>query len=238
MKWKIATEWIKKYWFRVAVLSFMLFVLLKKDISFGINFNAPKHPQQELQQTSPQTTQQKKEREYFTQEGEPTEQQASLMDRLPKLGWRNKSEASSNPEAINEYLTRFVNTARAESQEFGLPTSIILANAMIHSKIGVSELSKNSNNYFNLPCTADWKGAVNWSNKNCFRSYDKAATSFRDHSLFLTTGENAKLLELGKTDYKAWAKAIEKLGYSNERKLAKQLIKLIETYRLQQLDAN
>ena len=235
---RFALEWIKKYWFRVVVLSFMLFVLLKKDISFGINFNAPKGPQQELQQTSPQTIQQKEKREYFTQEGEPTEQQASLMDRLPNLGWSKKNEEVSNPEAMNEYLTKFANTARAESQEFGLPASIILANAMIHSEIGESDLSKNSNNHFNLPCTADWKGQVNWSNKSCYRSYDKAETSFRDHSLFLTTGDNAKLVKLGKTDYKAWAKAVEKIGYSSERKLAKQLIKLIETYRLQQLDAN
>ncbi|MEL6720003.1 MAG: glucosaminidase domain-containing protein [Bacteroidota bacterium] len=238
MKGKIALEWIKKYWFRVVVLSFMLFVLLKKDISFGINFNAPKRPQQELQQTGPQPTQQKEKREYFTQEGAASEQQASLMDRLPYLGWGSKKEDTANPEMVNEYLTKFVNTARAESQEFGLPASIILANAMVHSKLGDSELSKNSNNHFNLPCTADWKGTVNWDNKNCFRSYDTALTSFRDHSLFLTTGEHAKLLELGKTDYKAWAKAIEKIGYSSERRLAKQLIKLIETYRLQQLDAN
>ncbi|MEM8525017.1 MAG: glucosaminidase domain-containing protein, partial [Bacteroidota bacterium] len=211
---------------------------LKKDISFGINFNAPKRPQQELQQTSPQTTQQKEKREYFTQEGEQLEQQASLMDRLPSWGWSKRNEATSNPEMVNEYLTKYVNIARAESQEFELPASIILANAMIHSDIGAADLSKNSNNHFSLPCTADWKGAVNWNNKTCFRSYDQVATSFRDHSLFLTTGENSELLKLGKTDYKAWAKAIEKIGYSSERKLAKQLIKLIETYRLHQLDAN
>ena len=172
MKAKIALEWIKKYWFRAIVLSFMLFVLVKKDISFGINFNAPKRPQQELQQTSPQTTQQKEKREYFTQEGEPTEQQASLMDRLPSWGWSKKSEAVSNPEVVNDYLTKFVNVARAETQEIGVPASIILANAMIHSDIGASDLSKNSNNHFNLSCTADWKGKVDWNNKSCYRSYE------------------------------------------------------------------
>lgn len=240
MKRDILLEYIKKYWFKASIICFMLFVLFKKDITFGINFNSPNRPpqQQELQRTSPQSTQHKEEREYFTEKNTSKEEKKSLMDRFtnfPSFGG-GKIKSGYDADAVNEYLTKYVNTARVESQEFGIPASIILASALIHSEVGNASLMQQGQNYFALPCTADWKGEVIWQDNTCYRKYEQASISFRDHSLFFTTGVHAKLRELNRTDYKAWAKAIDKTGYSNQRKLAKQLIKLIEEYDLQQLD--
>ncbi|MEM9888282.1 MAG: glucosaminidase domain-containing protein [Bacteroidota bacterium] len=234
--------YVKKYWFKAAILGFLLFVLFKKDISFGINFNSPERIEETPPPSSPQqTTQRKSEREYFTEDVEEAQQQSSLMDRFanfPFLGGGSKASSAEDAAVVNEYIRTYMNVARSESQQFGIPASVILASAMVHSDLGKAELSKNSKNYFQLPCTADWQGTIAWENNTCYRVYDDAATSFRDHSLFMTMGDHSKLKELGKTDYKAWAKAIERTAYSKEKKLAKQIIRLIKTYRLQQLDAN
>lgn len=242
MKGKIVLEYVKKYWFKATVLGFLLFVLFKKDISFGVNFNSPSRLEQPYQQSGPQqTTQKKAEREYFTEDVAESKRQSSLMDRFanfPGFGGNQAVTSAKNEVAVNEYIRTHMHSARSESQQFGIPASVILANAIIHSQIGQSDLHTNHKNAFGLVCTADWKGAVAWENNTCYRAYDELATSYRDHSLFLTTGDQAALKELGKTDYKAWAKAIERIGYSSEKKLAKQIISLVKTYRLEQLDAN
>ena len=60
--------------------------------------------------------------------------------------------------------------------------------------------------------------------------------SFRDHSLYVTTGEYADLRRLGSTNYRAWAKALEDARFAREDNLEGQLIELIERYQLFQYD--
>ena len=70
----------------------------------------------------------------------------------------------------------------------------------------------------------------------CFRTYENAWTSFRDHSYYITTGRMAALKKLKDADYKAWAKALEKADFSNDEDFAAQLIMVVEKYELTKLD--
>ena len=72
---------------------------------------------------------------------------------------------------------------------------------------------------------------------DCYRRYEKAWTSFRDHSVFVTSGKFSDLRRCGETNFKDWAKGLERLGYpSTGGHLADDLIKIIETYQLERLD--
>ena len=64
----------------------------------------------------------------------------------------------------------------------------------------------------------------------------RRATSFRDHSLFITTGHLSDLRRLEADDYKAWARELEKKGFYEEENMARQVIELIEEYGLYELD--
>jgi len=97
-------------------------------------------------------------------------------------------------------------------------------------------MAQNSNNHFAITCSSDWNGADrNYQNK-CYRQYENAWISFRDHSLYVTTGKYASLVNLGSTNYKSWASGLEQFGFSEFPDLEKNLIEIIEKYELFHLD--
>ena len=124
---------------------------------------------------------------------------------------------------------------------YGIPASITLAQGILESASGTSTLAVNANNHFGIKCHVDWKGAVIYHDddekQECFRKYNRVSESFRDHSLFLSERNRyAFLFELRKTDYKGWAKGLQKAGYATSKTYAKKLIKLIDEYDLTQYD--
>jgi flagellum-specific peptidoglycan hydrolase FlgJ len=234
-EYKVVWAYLQVNWYKVLILGFLLFILFKKDISFGVNFQAPEKKEQriESQQTQPKST--TTEREYFT---ENQEEKPKLMERFSNLPLFNSGDPVKglDEEVVGNYLQQFANIARAENQQYGVPASILLASAVLHSEAGQTTLATEGNNQFQLTCDENWKGAIQWKDGTCYRQYDTKEISFRDYSLFLTTGSRTTLTALPSNDYQAWAKAIEDIGYSSERKLARRLVKFIEQHQLQQLD--
>lgn len=245
---KPSTQKIKSYiqnnWFKLGLALLFIFIALKKDLSFNLNLNTPLKVKQPIEKQSQPVQQKEKseERELYT---ENSLNNSSVTDRfkMPSIGEESKPAmkasaelAKISPETINAYIKRFAHVAISERKKFGIPASIIIANGMVNSFAGKRDLAQIGNNHFALLCTEDWQGDKGTYAGKCYRHYENAWTSFRDHSFFLTTGANEGLKELGKTDYKTWAKAIGKLGYSEEKNLAKQLIKIIEEYGLDELD--
>jgi LysM repeat protein len=100
-------------------------------------------------------------------------------------------------------------------------------------------LVKRSNNHFGIKCKTEWQGAVVYHDDDekgeCFRSYTNANDSYKDHSDFLRNRPNyAALFSLDPTDYEGWATGLKKAGYATSPAYAQKLIKIIETYQLQQ----
>ncbi|MCK4562133.1 MAG: glucosaminidase domain-containing protein, partial [Flavobacteriaceae bacterium] len=126
--------------------------------------------------------------------------------------------------------------------EFKIPASITLAQGVLESGSGRSELSRKSNNHFGIKCHKGWKGKkVRYDDdkkRECFRKYQHPEESFEDHSAFLTTRSRyASLFELKPDNYKGWAKGLKKAGYATDRKYPSKLIKIIEDYHLYEYDA-
>ncbi len=125
-------------------------------------------------------------------------------------------------------------------RKYGIPASIILAQGILESSNGNSDLARYANNHFGIKCTSDWNGKTYYKDDDkpdeCFRKYRDADASFRDHSEFLMRPRYAKLFELKTSNYKGWAKGLKKCGYATNPKYPELLINLIERYNLDQYD--
>jgi flagellum-specific peptidoglycan hydrolase FlgJ len=138
------------------------------------------------------------------------------------------------------YIDRFKQIAVQEMNQYGIPASIKLAQALLESGNGQSELALRSNNHFGIKCGIDWKGGKSYHDDDeageCFRVYSRPEESFRDHSEFLLRKRYADLFKLPKDDYKGWAHGLKAAGYATNPRYAELLIDLIERYELHQYD--
>jgi Muramidase (flagellum-specific) len=137
------------------------------------------------------------------------------------------------------YIEKYKDAAIAEMQRSGVPAAITLAQGMLESAYGESDLCKQSNNHFGIKCKAEWTGDKVYHNddtKNeCFRAYPDAAASYKDHSDFLKSRDwYAPLFKLSPTDVDGWAYGLKKAGYATEKDYPQRLLKLINDYNLNQ----
>lgn len=144
-------------------------------------------------------------------------------------------------KTYNDYISTYKGTAISHMKKYKIPASITLAQGLLESGAGKSALTQSSNNHFGIKCHNDWKGEKVYKaddNPNdCFRKYKKAEDSFDDHSRFLAERQRYKsLFSLDITDYRGWAKGLQKAGYATDKAYANKLIKLIEDYELYQYD--
>ncbi|MGZ3866324.1 MAG: glycoside hydrolase family 73 protein [Bacteroidia bacterium] len=140
-----------------------------------------------------------------------------------------------------DYITRYRELALKEMKCYNIPASIILAQAMVESGNGSSNLATNANNHFGIKCHKEWHGPTfimdDDENDECFRKYESVVDSYSDHSLFLCSRRwYAFLFQLPKTDYVAWARGLKSAGYATHPAYAEMLIEVIEKNRLYELD--
>lgn len=152
------------------------------------------------------------------------------------------STKTSAQEARQNYIDQFSGIAMLEMDRSGVPASIILAQGIVESNSGRSQLSLDSKNHFGIKCK-DWAGRKVYYEdddfvngkliKSCFRAYDNVLDSYADHSDFLLKGKRYRwLFDLERTDYKGWAKGLKKSGYATNPNYANMLISIIEKYNL------
>ena len=138
------------------------------------------------------------------------------------------------------YIERYKDIAIAEMNEYGIPASIKLAQALLESGNGNSYLAVNANNHFGIKCGGTWNGkSVNRPDdqlNDCFRVYQNPEQSFEDHSQFLLRKRFEKLFTLDKDDYKGWARGLKDAGYATNPRYPQLLIDLIERYGLDKYD--
>lgn len=148
---------------------------------------------------------------------------------------------SSGMEQRYAYVEKYYPTAIEKMQEYGIPASITLAQGILESGCGKSELAVEANNHFGIKCHKEWDGETYYMDDDapneCFRKYDDPAESYNDHSLFLTTRSRYDFLfSYHKDDYKKWARGLKKAGYATNPQYANLLIKIIEETGLHEYD--
>lgn len=141
--------------------------------------------------------------------------------------------------ASKTYVETYKDIAMKEMIRTGVPASITLAQGILETESGQSNLVKSSNNHFGIKCKTEWTGAKVYHDDDargeCFRSYNNAEESYSDHSDFLRTRPHyAFLFQLDPTNYEGWAKGLRKAGYATNPAYAQMLVKIIVDNDLQQ----
>ena len=138
-----------------------------------------------------------------------------------------------------QYIAEYKDLAIREMRRMGVPAAITLAQGLLETENGNSDLVKKSNNHFGIKCKDTWTASgVSHDDDalgECFRKYNTAEDSYRDHSNFLRSRDRyAFLFKLSPLDYKGWAYGLKKAGYATNVKYPQILINNIEQYNLQQ----
>jgi len=143
--------------------------------------------------------------------------------------------------STEEYIKRYGEVSMEEMRKYKIPASITLAQGILESSSGKSELTLRSNNHFGIKCHKGWTGKKTYHDDDekgeCFRVYKDPRNSYKDHSEFLTTRSRYEpLFKLDANDYEGWAKGLSRAGYATDRRYPAKLIALIEKYDLHQYD--
>jgi len=126
-------------------------------------------------------------------------------------------------------------------EKYGIPASIVMAQALLESDNGNSRLAKEANNHFGIKCGSSWNGEIiahhDDARDECFRVYGSVEDSFLDHGAFLDNSPRYnKLFDLREDDYKNWANGLRECGYATNPNYGPMLIKIIEDNKLYLLD--
>ena len=147
-------------------------------------------------------------------------------------------------ELTKAYINKYKAIAIGEERKHNIPASITLAQGLLESNIGRSDLAKKANNHFGLKCHKNWSGGTYYKQDDdpqpsCFRAYQSGEDSYNDHSnLLINNARYNFLFKLSKTDYKAWAHGLKQAGYASDLQYAPKLINLIERLNLHKLQTN
>jgi flagellum-specific peptidoglycan hydrolase FlgJ len=212
----------KNHWFKIAIVAILAYAVLKKDFSFNFNMNNKQDSKESVSKGK------------YTENVATTSnsEELSLLDFLAGKAenvLQKKYDGISEKEKI-KFVKRFGKVARNEQDKFNIPTSVILATALIQSHVGQRPIASDGNNFFALRCTKSWDKKTLQEQERCYRAYPSAWESFRDHSIFLK-----EHIHLKKGDYEDWINAIGKKFNTGDEYVS--LIKnVIEQYKLNSLD--
>lgn len=135
-----------------------------------------------------------------------------------------------------EYVAQWRDVAQEHEVLYGIPAAISLAQGLLESGAGQSELARNAKNHFGIKCTSDWMGGSYYYDDDqkgeCFRVYRDAYESWNDHAKFLKRDRYKSCFDIPVSDYAAWARQIRACGYATDPKYPEKLIRIIETYIL------
>lgn len=139
-----------------------------------------------------------------------------------------------------------------KGKKLNILPSVTIAQAILESNWGKSELAKKANNLFGIKASKDWNGKVYnketkeqkstgevYTIKADFRAYDSVIDSIVDHDAFFVSTDwrkNNYKRVLEATNYKDQAYAMKDCGYATDLNYGKKLIELIERLGLQQYD--
>lgn len=148
-------------------------------------------------------------------------------------------KSSAQDMTQQEYVQKYKDIAIEEMKRMGVPAAITLAQGLLETQNGNSDLLKESNNHFGIKCKSTWTAETVSHDDDapgeCFRKYKTDEDSYRDHSNFLRGNDRyAFLFKLDPSDYKAWAYGLRKAGYATNPKYPQILIKYIEDNNLEQ----
>ena len=144
----------------------------------------------------------------------------------------------------SDYIDKYAEAAMEQIRKYGIPASVTLAQGILESASGQSELSRKGNNHFGIKATKTWldgggRYLVYTDDKpnEKFCQYASVADSYEHHSLFLRGNKRyANLFELSPDDYVGWTRGLQEDGYASSKQYASSLQALIRQNGLDKYD--
>ncbi|TNE57411.1 MAG: LysM peptidoglycan-binding domain-containing protein [Bacteroidetes bacterium] len=176
----------------------------------------------------------------------------AILHLIPLLPAQGQIAAELRIDSLcREYVRKFGDIAMDEMERSGIPASIKLAQGILESRAGTSELALLANNHFGIKCSTGWNGETHFKHddeqdragqplESCFRKYDSVVACFADHSDFILNPKKKYrygfLFDLDPLDYSSWARGLQDAGYSSAAHYAEKLIHYIELHQLAEYD--
>lgn len=144
----------------------------------------------------------------------------------------------------SEYIDQYAEAAKEQMKRYGIPASVILAQGIIESGNGQSELTRLGNNHFGVKATKSWldnggEFLVYTDDKpnEKFCKYESVADSYEHHSRFLVENRRySNLFNLSPDDYQGWADGLQQAGYATGSHYSEKLKGIIEANGLDRFD--
>lgn len=137
------------------------------------------------------------------------------------------------------FIRRFHKVAIDEQVKFNVPASVTLAQGILESGSGSSELATKHNIYFNIKCyskTCKKGHCVNYADDDKddrFKVCESAWYSFRHHSQFL---QGKRYKPCHAEEWLGWCNCLQEKGYATDKNYAKKLLTIINRYKLYEFD--
>jgi len=157
-----------------------------------------------------------------------------------------------NPEGItashkDRFISKMSIPAMNLHSEYGVLPSITMAQGILESDWGQSDLAKEQNNYYGIKgdknsthyVTREYNGE--WVETSApFESYDSLKDSMESHATLLANGpdwdSNHYQGVIKASNYKEAANALQEAGYATDPSYADKLISIVERHDLNRFD--
>ena len=92
------------------------------------------------------------------------------------------AESQRKLTSYQKYISKYSDLAIQHQKKYRIPASITLAQGLLESGAGQSDLARRSNNHFGIKCHSDWRGGRVYHDDDlrgeCFRKYKRVEDSY------------------------------------------------------------
>ena len=156
----------------------------------------------------------------------------------------NSISRSKTMSKSSEYVDKYAEAAMEQMRRYGIPASVTLAQGILESGSGQSELSRKGNNHFGIKASSSWLESggryLVYSDdrpNEKFCQYASVADSYEHHSLFLKGNSRySGLFKLSPDDYVGWTVGLQSAGYATDKSYASSLQSVIKSNGLDKYD--
>lgn len=143
-----------------------------------------------------------------------------------------------------QYVEQYAEYAIEQQRKYGVPASVTLAQGILESANGRSQLSRECNNHFGIKAGKTWLDAggqyglyTDDRPNEKFCKYATVGDSYEHHSLILKNNSRySACFALAQDDYRGWCNGLQKAGYASSKQYASSLISVIERMDLTKYD--
>lgn len=143
-----------------------------------------------------------------------------------------------------QYVEQYAEYAIEQQRKYSVPASVTLAQGILESANGRSQLSRECNNHFGIKAGKSWLDAggqygiyTDDRPNEKFCKYASVGDSYEHHSLILKNNSRySACFSLAQDDYRGWCNGLQKAGYASSELYASSLISVIERMDLTKYD--